>query len=452
MQENIIKISNALASRYDPLYYNTIDTLKIVNSTKFIVKKLNDVAYMQRGRFGHRPRNDPKLYNGQYPFIQTGDIVKASLDNGEIPYSQTLNEDGLATSKMFYPETLIITIAANIGDTAILTYPACFPDSLVALESKFNDLNIKYLNYYLKYLKPYLENMAPRAVQKNINLQQLAPVPIIVPPINVQNYIISIMDKAYESKRRKEKEAEQILLSIDGYVLNTLGIQSSDYKKEKNYKVRISDILNSRLDPEYNQPYFEHIMSEIQQNNNTIALSDLVYSGGSENMDIYNKINYIDLGAIDDKFNTITYKEVEKKDFPNRAKLKVQQGDLLVSSLAGSIKSIAVITDNKDSMIASTGFFVINPGKNHSNHYLFALLKTTFMQNILVRHASGAVMPAINTQELKNIKIPLPRLDIQEKIAKNVQNMIKDARRLKEEAVLSLNEAKLQVEKLLLGE
>src|ERR1043165_927970 len=91
--------------------------------------KLSDLGEVNRGRSRHRPRNAPHLYGGPYPFIQTGDI--ANCDNYIKEHHQTYSEDGLKQSKVWPAGTLCITIAANIAKTGILTYPACFPDSVV---------------------------------------------------------------------------------------------------------------------------------------------------------------------------------------------------------------------------------------------------------------------------------------------------------------------------------
>jgi type I restriction enzyme S subunit len=93
--------------------------------------KLSDLGTVGRGRSRQRPRDEPSLYGGPYPFFQTGDIKAADLYLSE--YSQTYSEKGLAQSKLWEPGTLCITIAANIADTAILGVRGCFPDSVVGL-------------------------------------------------------------------------------------------------------------------------------------------------------------------------------------------------------------------------------------------------------------------------------------------------------------------------------
>ena len=92
---------------------------------------LDEIASVSRGKFSARPRNDPRYYGGNIPFVQTGDIVSAKRFLSQ--HSQTLNNEGLAVSKIFPKGTILITIAANIGDVAITKYDVACPDSLVAI-------------------------------------------------------------------------------------------------------------------------------------------------------------------------------------------------------------------------------------------------------------------------------------------------------------------------------
>jgi type I restriction enzyme S subunit len=75
-------------------------------------KKLDELGFVGRGKSKHRPRNDPSLYGGKYPFIQTGEVKAADLYISK--YSQTYNEKGLAQSKLWEPGTLLLTIASKI--------------------------------------------------------------------------------------------------------------------------------------------------------------------------------------------------------------------------------------------------------------------------------------------------------------------------------------------------
>ena len=154
------------------------------------VVSLSSVAKVERGKFSHRPRNDLKLYNGAIPFIQTAEVVGC---NGKIySYHQTLNDEGLKVSKMFPAGTIVLTIAANIGDTGVLQFDACFPDSLVGI--KVNEqMDSIFLEFYLRTTKEYLNSIATQSAQKNINLEKLNPLLIIKPPLHEQKQIAEIL-------------------------------------------------------------------------------------------------------------------------------------------------------------------------------------------------------------------------------------------------------------------
>src|SRR3546814_10775390 len=79
-----------------------------------------------RGKSKHRPRNDPNLYGGPYPFIQTGNVREA--ERYIVTCDQSYNENGLSQSRLWPKGTVCITIAANIAETGLLGMDACFPD------------------------------------------------------------------------------------------------------------------------------------------------------------------------------------------------------------------------------------------------------------------------------------------------------------------------------------
>ena len=150
------------------------------------VVELASVASVERGKFAHRPRNDPQFYGGQYPFIQTGDVV--ACDGLISKYSQTLNEDGLAISRLFPSGTIVVTIAANIGSTGIAVFDVAFPDSLVGVQAGPR-VDTRFLELVLRNRKRELDKFAPESAQKNINLNTLKPLKIPLPAMLEQTKI-----------------------------------------------------------------------------------------------------------------------------------------------------------------------------------------------------------------------------------------------------------------------
>jgi type I restriction enzyme M protein len=159
-------------------------------------KRLDQICTLNRGRFTHRPRNDPKFFGGKYPFIQTGDVVKAK--SSKVPYTQTLNDLGLTVSKLFQPPVVLVTIAANIGDVALLDYPACFTDSVVGL-TPGKEISARFLELMMRAQKTHLNVIAPQLAQKNINLEILKPLKVPVPSLAEQEQFVAKIE-ALEQK------------------------------------------------------------------------------------------------------------------------------------------------------------------------------------------------------------------------------------------------------------
>lgn len=149
--------------------------------------QLQDVASVERGKFSHRPRNLPEFFGGPYPFVQTGDIV-ASTGNLRCA-SQMLSDEGLKYSKSFPKDSILITIAANIGYTAITTQETWCPDSVVGIVPK-KGTDVRFLEYVLRTKQKHLENhVATQTAQKNINLQDLKPLRLDMPVPKIQKDI-----------------------------------------------------------------------------------------------------------------------------------------------------------------------------------------------------------------------------------------------------------------------
>jgi type I restriction enzyme S subunit len=175
---------------------------------------LDQVAKLERGRFMHRPRNEPRFYGGKTPFVQTGDVVRS---NGRIRhYSQSLNDDGVAISKVFPEGTILITIAANIGFTGILECDSACPDSLIGITC-MEHMDAEFLNFYLQTQQVDMERLAPKGTQKNINLQFLQPWPTKVPALNEQRAIaaaLATLDRKLAHHRAKRAALDDLFQTL----------------------------------------------------------------------------------------------------------------------------------------------------------------------------------------------------------------------------------------------
>lgn len=174
--------------------------------------KFNELGTLERGRSKHRPRNDPKLFGGKYPFIQTGDVARSGMYITE--HTQTLSEVGAEQSKLFPKGTLCITIAANIGDVSILTYDCCFPDSVVGFTPNERTLS-EYIYYLMSTLQREIEANAPATAQKNINLRILNDLLLDIPSVAEQTQIVNQVEYLFFQEQHAEEAAEAVLEQID---------------------------------------------------------------------------------------------------------------------------------------------------------------------------------------------------------------------------------------------
>ena len=191
-QQELYRLDDLIKARFVEMFGDPVS-----NSYGLPEATLPELGEFGRGISKHRPRNDPKLLGGDYPLIQTGDVANAGLYITS--YNSTYSEFGLKQSKMWEKGTLCITIAANIAKTAILTFDACFPDSVVGFTSNEKTNNI-FIHYWFLFFQAILESQAPESAQKNINLKILSELRAIVPEKEKQDEFVDFIHQVDKSK------------------------------------------------------------------------------------------------------------------------------------------------------------------------------------------------------------------------------------------------------------
>jgi type I restriction enzyme, S subunit len=166
-----------------------------------------------RGKSRHRPRNEPSLYGGKYPFIQTGDIRNSEHFITE--YSQTYSEAGLAQSKLWPKGTICITIAANIAETGILGFDACFPDSVIGVVPDPKEAEVGFVEYLLQSFKARIQALGKGSAQANINMATFEHERFPFPPVAEQRRIVEKFDSLSEETQRLESLYQRKLTALD---------------------------------------------------------------------------------------------------------------------------------------------------------------------------------------------------------------------------------------------
>jgi type I restriction enzyme, S subunit len=182
-------------------------------------KTLNELGDFQRGKSRHRPRNDAALFSGgKHPLIQTGEIKEANLYI--TAHSAAYNDFGLAQSKLWPKNTLCITIAANIAETALLGYPMCFPDSVVGFNAEPEKSSELFMHYVFTYIRRAIQNSATGSIQDNINIEYLTGLKLKIPVKSYQDKIaavLSALDAKIDCNNRINAELEAMAKTLYDY-------------------------------------------------------------------------------------------------------------------------------------------------------------------------------------------------------------------------------------------
>ncbi|MEA3305962.1 MAG: restriction endonuclease subunit S [Candidatus Omnitrophota bacterium] len=337
--------------------------------------KLDDIGRIARGKSKHRPRNDPVLYGGKYPFIQTGDVKHSHFYI--TGYSQTYNEKGLAQSRLWQPGTLCITIAANIADTAILKIPACFPDSIIGFIPHKKKADTHFVKYCLDTYKLQIQSISQGTTQDNLSLEKLRSINFKIPPLHIQKKIAAVLstyDDLIENNNRRiailEKMAEEI------YREWFVRMRFPGHEKVKFHKGV----------PEG---------WEVEKVGNFINL----IMGQSPKSEFYNTKG--EGLPFNQGVGTYGYRFPKKQTFCSVNGRTAKKGDILFSVRApvGRLN----VADCK--MIIGRGLSSINH-KNGYNSYLYYMLKCYFSNEDII--GNGAIFNSVGKDELKKLEIIYP--------------------------------------------
>ena len=203
-KQQLAKLDELVKARFVEMFGDPVK-----NTMDWEIKPLSELGELNRGVSKARPRNSPELLGGPYPLIQTGEVANAKTYITS--FNSTYSEKGLAQSKMWPKGTLCITIAANIAQTSILTFDACFPDSVVGFISR-NMTNELFIHYWFSFFQKILDEQAPQVAQKNINLKILSELNVIVPPLSLQNRFAAFAEHVDQQKQTVQQSLEKLEL------------------------------------------------------------------------------------------------------------------------------------------------------------------------------------------------------------------------------------------------
>lgn len=374
--------------------------------------KLADLGFLGRGKSKHRPRNDISLFGGQYPFIQTGEIKAANLYISE--YEKTYNEKGLTQSKLWNENTLCITIAANIAETAILKIKACFPDSIVGFIANENLCNVYYVKYYIDYIKNKMQSVSGGACQDNLSLDKIGYFDINIPDVKIQNKIAKILsnyDNLIENNNRRIKILEEMAQKIykEWFV---------DFKFPGHETTTFKDSELGKIPEDW----------DIKKVSNISSLSKGKSYKSSELVDKNSGLPFLNLKCI------------ERDGGFKREGVKWFDGKYNDSHIVLPEDIIMAVTDMTQERrlvarpariphnwfkkyIMSMDLVKLIPSVDMHKTYFYCLLKYSNFSDEVKNHANGANVLHLNPQNIENFELVIANKEIRERFGEIVKNI-----------------------------
>ena len=437
------------AQYYDPFY---------IRNERIIKKKRTKHV----SSFMHQPQYGISIAMNEdgigYKMLKMDDIVGIFASDENAKYAE-ITEETFEDFELNKFDVLFNRVNSDefVGRTGIyfLDGEHTFASYLVRITSDNTYANC-YLTIFFncKYGYNCLQRVKRRAVnQANINAQELKALEIPFPSEKLQKQIEILVVEAYNQNLLSQtiyQEAETMLLkelSLDDWQPETVKFKIKDIEYETEdtiTKINLSQALqDDRIDAEYWQP-------------NNVSLEEIIksynfgYSFVRDICTIYDaniipesnvQHKYIELANIGGQGDIKDYTFDFGIDLPTRARRLIEGGQIIISSIEGSLSSCALISKDLTGSYCSTGFHVLNSDQINSETLLL-LFKSQPYQLLLKKGCSGTILTAINKRFLS--KIPVPKVNT--KIQKLLKTKVSKCYRTRQHSKHLLETAKIAVE------
>lgn len=297
-------------------------------------------------------------------------------------------------------------------------------DGHITRISKLEELSPEFLYVYLNSKYGQLQiNKLYKGSSGQIEIYPEQIQLIYIKPLKMQKLISNLVQLSYQYREK----CIQYYKEANSYLKKELTLNSEHLSHKLWFVKNYSDVKDAnRFDAEYFQPKYDELIKSIKNYFNgydklkhMVKIKDINFVPKSKE-----EYKYIELANIA-KSGEINDCTVDfGKNLPTRARRIVSTCDVVVSSIEGSLDSVALITSDNNNALCSTGFYVINSNSINSET-LFCLMKSEFIQMQLKRGCSGTILTAINKDEFENIILPKINNNVQIQIKENIQEMYK---------------------------
>ena len=425
------------AETYDKQYIHYKSKIMSMKYTTL----LNECDVVRKGIFNINATN----YSTEgIPFVRISNLKNMTIDSQDIVYIPT--DLHLLNIKTALKRNDVILSKTAIPAASLVDLPECntSQDTVAVKLKEGSAINSHYLVVFLntKYGITQMKKRFSGNVQMHLNLDECK-TNLFIPILNYacQQEIELSFENAIDKRRR----AIQLYSEAEAYLLECLGM--TDFAANPDaYNVKTlkeSFLETGRFDAEYYLPKYEDYYRLVQSYSNGYELLGDACDIKDANYipETGMRYKYIELANIG-KSGEITGCDIQDgENLPTRARRLVHQGDVIVSSIEGSLESCALVTDGYDGALCSTGFYVLQSHKLNPET-LLTLFKSLPMQQLMKKGCSGTILSAISKPELEKLPVPIIRQEAQDEIAQHIQRSFA----LRKEAMELLEKAKISVE------
>ena len=371
------------------------------------------------------------------PFLVTEDINNNVIETSRLHYISEEVHLLLHKSHCFKRQVLLTMAGAYLGQAAVFNenFECSSNQAIAKITLKPNSINPYYLSTFLncRYGQSQIERFRTGTGQPNLNLGLIKTIKVV----KASNHFQGAIDKGVNTALDLRREGINIYEEAQTLLLSELGFTDWQPKHQLTFVKNYSDTEQAeRIDADYFQPKYEEIVHVIKSHSdgwdtlgNLVQLKDENFRPADKT-----EYKYIELANIAGN-GEITGCMIEQgQDLPSRARRKVTMGDVIVSSVEGSLDSIALIDEEYDQALCSTGFYVVN-SQAFNSETLLVLLKSIVGQLQLKKGCSGTILTAINKDEFGKVILPIiveeKQIQIQQKVVESFR-LRKQSRQLLE--------------------
>lgn len=379
------------------------------------------------------------------PYIRAQEIRNSFVVSSNAPLIEKSTLEKLSNYKIENNDVLVTIVGNSIGDIGFaknLPKNSVLTENAVAVRSKTIPQEVIFVFLMGRYGDNYIKRNMVGTAQPKLSIERIRQFKYPSISTDLSNRIVALVEQAFKI----HSERIQLYSTLEHKILGFFeypSLKKEKYDAKPVLKTLKEVELYNRIDAEYYQPFYEHIENNISINyhGKSIIESGIEIVDSSfipEQKKIY---KYIELSNIGSYGEITGFTESIGVNLPSRARRIIKKGDVIVSSIEGSLESCAIVTEEFDGALCSTGFYVLRT-KNMSPYFLLALLKSEMMQLLLKKRCSGTILTSINKADF--ITLPIP--EISQEQEEIISKMFKETLELRIQSNLILGYCKRAIE------